>query len=62
MISNFRQNKPPYVDYSELLERTHIQNEITSLLHSFDRECSNINYKKGIYIYGRLEQAKRILL
>ena len=52
MISNFRQNKPPYVDYSELLERTHIQNEITSLLHSFDRECSNINYKKGIYIYG----------
>ena len=52
MISNFRQNKPPYVDYSELLERTHIQNEITALLHSFDRECSNINYKKGIYIYG----------
>ena len=52
MASSFRQNKPPYVDYSELLERTHIQNEITSLLRSFDRECSNINYKKGIYIYG----------
>jgi len=52
MASSFRQNKPPYVDYSELLERTHIQNEITSLLRSFDRECSNINYKKGVYIYG----------
>ena len=44
--------KTPFVDYSELLHRTHIQNEITSLLQEFDAGCSNIHYKKGIYVYG----------
>lgn len=43
---------PYFTDYSELLERTHIQDQITALLNSFDAECSNILYKKGIYIYG----------
>jgi len=46
------QDKSPFIDYSELLERTHIQDQITALLNSFDAECSNILYKKGIYIYG----------
>jgi hypothetical protein len=45
-------NKISYLDYSVLLERTTIQTEIASILESFDTECNNIHFKKGIYIYG----------
>jgi len=34
------------------MEREEIVKEITRLLTAFDSECKNINYKKGIYIYG----------
>lgn len=44
--------KQSYFDYSELLERTAIQTEITSILASFDTEYNNIHFKKGVYIYG----------
>lgn len=37
---------PPWV------ERDNIANEIKQILLSFDSQCKNINYKKGIYIYG----------
>ena len=47
-----QQIHPYFTDYSELLERTSIQDQITELLNSFDSEFSNIAYKKGIYIYG----------
>ena len=45
-------NKQSEIDYSEQLDRTCIQNEITSILSSFENKCLNVNFKKGIYIYG----------
>ncbi len=35
-----------------LLERDAIAKEIKTILQSFDKDCMNVNYKKGIYIYG----------
>jgi adenylate kinase family enzyme len=40
------------LDYSIILERTKIADEIKSILTSFDSQCSNVSFKKGIYIYG----------
>lgn len=39
-------------DYSDILGRSEIQNEITNILSSFDEKCSDVQFKKGIYIYG----------
>lgn len=36
----------------KILEREHIQQEIKSILNSFEENCNNIFFKKGIYIYG----------
>lgn len=35
-----------------ILNRTQIIQDITKILHDFDSNCHNLNYKKGIYIYG----------
>ena len=35
-----------------LLGRTHIENQIKHILKSFSTNCKDINFKKGIYIYG----------
>lgn len=40
------------MDYSDILERTSIQNQIKDILSSFDKSCNDIQFKKGIYIYG----------
>lgn len=40
------------INFSEILERTSIENEIKHFLTSFESQCSNVNFKKGIYIYG----------
>ena len=40
------------IDYSDILERTYIQNQIEDILLSFDKNCTDIQFKKGIYIYG----------
>lgn len=40
------------LDYSVILERTKIAEEIKTILTSFDSQCSNVAFKKGIYIYG----------
>jgi len=34
------------------LERTHIANELKSLLSNFDNSLNDISYKRGFYIYG----------
>ena len=39
-------------DYSDILNRTQIANEITNMLQSFDQKCKDVQFKKGIYIYG----------
>jgi hypothetical protein len=39
-------------DYSEILNRTAIANDITSILNSFENRRDDVQFKKGIYIYG----------
>jgi len=39
-------------DDIDILGRQPIADHITQLLRSFDAECRNVDYKKGIYIYG----------
>jgi DNA polymerase III delta prime subunit len=40
------------INMNELLSRNKISNEIKDFLWSFEEKCKNINFKKGIYIYG----------
>jgi SpoVK/Ycf46/Vps4 family AAA+-type ATPase len=37
---------------NEILERKEIATKIKTILQDFDKNSQNINYKKGIYIYG----------
>jgi dephospho-CoA kinase len=37
---------------NSILERENIENEITKMLLSFDDNCKNVTFKRGIYIYG----------
>ena len=37
---------------NNILERENTANEIKNILLSFDQECKNISFKRGIYIYG----------
>lgn len=39
-------------DYTKILNREQIAADIKQLLDTFDENCKNINYKRGIYIYG----------
>jgi predicted ATPase len=45
-------NKQIYFDYSSILQRNHIKEEITHILQLFDSKYCDVQYKKGIYIYG----------
>jgi hypothetical protein len=47
--SNLQQN---CFNYSEILNRTTIADEITSILTSFETRRDDVQFKKGIYIYG----------
>jgi DNA polymerase III delta prime subunit len=40
------------MNINSIFERESTANQIKSILLSFDENCKNINYKKGIYIYG----------
>lgn len=40
------------VNYSNILSRNHIIDEITNILNNFEKKCFDVHYKKGIYIYG----------
>lgn len=44
--------KPPIMNFSTILGRDSIIKEITDILTSFESQYNNINFKKGIYIYG----------
>lgn len=46
------EKKAPIMNFSSLLDRDHIAKEITDILTSFESQCNNINFKKGVYIYG----------
>lgn len=40
------------IDINEILNREQIFKEITDILNTFEKNCKNVNFKKGIYIYG----------
>ena len=40
------------VNFNTIFEREQIANDIKNILLSFDSNCKNLNFKKGIYIYG----------
>lgn len=44
--------KNPIHNINEILDREQTVQNIKSILTSFDTECKNISFKKGIYIYG----------
>jgi len=37
---------------NKILGREEIANQIKNILNDFDKNCKNVNYNKGIYIYG----------
>lgn len=39
-------------DFNKLLDREQTANEIKTILRSFDQNCNNVLFKKGVYIYG----------
>lgn len=41
-----------HYDYSATLGRSGIVSEITDILNSFEDRCSDVQFKKGVYIYG----------
>lgn len=43
----------PYQDFTHMLGRTKIAEEIRDFLENFDENSRNIQFKKGIYIYGQ---------
>ena len=46
------QKQPPPPNYNKILGREHIAQEIQQILENFDENSKNINFKRGIYIYG----------
>jgi len=40
------------INFNNIFEREQIANDIKNILLSFDDNCKNLNFKKGIYIYG----------
>ena len=40
------------MDFTQLLDRQNIANSITQILQDFDKQYNNVNFKKGIYLYG----------
>jgi len=44
--------QPERIDIHSILERDHIAHEIKTILSSFEANCKNALFKKGIYLYG----------
>ena len=45
-----------------ILDRETIKDEIKSILLSFDKNCNNVQFKKGIYIYGTPGSGKTLFV
>jgi DNA polymerase III delta prime subunit len=39
-------------DINTILNRTELEDEVKNILNNFNKEMNNVNFKKGIYIYG----------
>ena len=50
-VNTLEKRDPSIIDNAQL-DRTDTANQIAAILQSFDKECANVNFKKGIYIYG----------
>lgn len=44
--------KPALINFSTILNRDSIIKEINDILTAFESQINNVNFKKGIYIYG----------
>lgn len=51
-ISHVPKPKPVELNFSSILQRDSISAEISKILNSFESQCNNVAFKKGIYIYG----------
>ena len=40
------------IDINTIFERSSIEQQIKTVLSDFDEKCNDLNYKKGIYLYG----------
>ena len=40
------------IDINTIFERSIIEQQIKTVLSDFDEKCNDLNYKKGIYLYG----------
>ena len=45
-----------------ILDRETIKDEIKSILLNFDKNCNNVQFKKGIYIYGTPGSGKTLFI
>jgi len=45
-------SKNNMINFSKILERDSIVKDITKILNDFESQRDNVNFKKGIYIYG----------
>lgn len=52
MITKIQTKKDFSTLIANVLNREKLMNEIKEILINFDENCKNINFKKGIYIYG----------
>jgi DNA polymerase III delta prime subunit len=50
--SDAKQSVPLFSNINEILERKNIIVQIKHILNSFDTNCNDITFKRGIYIYG----------
>ena len=41
-----------------IFNRKEIENDIKNILLNFQENCKNINFKKGIYLYGEMARAQ----
>ena len=51
-LKNNNDTNQIFQNINQILDREKISNEIKNILNTFDSQCKNVLFKKGIYIYG----------
>ena len=52
IITETNKTKKTETNLNQILGREPIANELKKFFNQFDQQCKNVNFKKGIYIYG----------
>jgi SpoVK/Ycf46/Vps4 family AAA+-type ATPase len=52
IITETNKTKKVETNLNQILGREPIANELKKFFNQFDQQCKNVNFKKGIYIYG----------